>query len=104
MRDFSVPLIAEPVGTRRLATTLLMPGSVATISRAPERGRPVVRRDQNVTALALGSPEATPSRNLPGPTPVRRESARRANAGGAASAAAPTAAAPMTSRRVVRFT
>ena len=67
MRAFSAPLTPRPVGTVVCATTLRIPGSVATTSRAPERGRLVSRRDQNVIAFWLGSPDATPSWNAPGP-------------------------------------
>ena len=70
MRAFSAPLTPRPVGTVACATILRSPGSVATTSRAPERGRLVSRRDQNVIAFWLGSPDATPSWNTPGP--IRR--------------------------------
>ena len=55
--------------------------------RAPERGWSVRRRDQKVTALLLGSPEATPSAKQPGPMPARRareRAPRRAGDGNAA--------------------
>ena len=58
------------------------------ISRAPERGLSVRSRDQKVIAVALGSPEATPSRKCPSPSPDRLETSRRAAAGGAASSSA----------------
>src|SRR4051812_44492389 len=60
-RAFSVPLMARPVGTISVAITRSRFSSLATIRRAPERGLFVVSRDQNVTAVGLGSPEATPS-------------------------------------------
>src|SRR3954468_20368027 len=102
MRAFRVPSIERPVGTTVVATVWRMSSSRATIRRAPELGRDVVSFDQNVTAVALGSPEATPSRKLPGPTPARVLRMRFAQAGGTAAKAAPAAAAPISSRRVGR--
>src|SRR3954453_10034478 len=104
MRVLSVPSIARPVGTTAVATTLLIPSSRATIRRAPDRGRAVVSFDQNVTAVGLGSPDATPFRNLPGPSAARRLRSGFAQAGGIAAKAAPAAAVPISSRRVVRLT
>src|SRR5690349_24601037 len=102
MRAFNVPSIERPVGITAVATVRRMSSSLATISRAPDVGRVVVSFDQNVTALALGSPDATPLRKFPGPTPARVLSRPFAQAGGTAANAAPAAAAPISSRRVGR--
>src|SRR4051812_29939024 len=101
MRAFRVPSMERPVGITAVATVWRMSSSLATTSRAPEVGRLVVSFDQNVTAVALGSPDATPLRKLPGPTPARQLSRRFAHAGGTAAQAAPAAAAPISSRRAV---
>ena len=100
MRAFRVPSSERPVGTIVVATVCRMSSSLATIRRAPEVGRLVVSFDQNVTAVALGSPDATPLPNEPGPTPARVLRMRLAQAGGTAANAAPAAAAPISSRRV----
>src|SRR3954463_3682318 len=102
MRALSVPSIERPVGTTGVATTFRMSSSRATISRAPDVGRAVLSFDQNVTAVALGSPEATPSRKRPDPTCARLLGRLFAQAGGPAAGAAPAAAAPTSSRRVER--
>ena len=99
MRALSEPFSARPVGTTAVASTLRMPASRATTRRAPDRGRSVVRRDQNVTAVVLGSPVATPSRNAPGPTRARRGFAALPQAGGTA-ANAPAAVAETISSRL----
>jgi hypothetical protein len=96
--------MARPVGTTRTATVLRMPASRATTSRAPERGWSVRIRDQNVTALALGSPEATPSRKRPNPRPARPVASRFAGATGAVSRRPPIVAAAIASRRVMSLT
>src|SRR3954451_19132824 len=98
MRAFRVPSIERPVGITAVATVWRMSSSRATIRRAPDVGRLVVSFDQNVTALALGSPDATPLRKLPGPTPACVLRIRFAHAGGTAANAAPAAAAPTNSR------
>src|SRR3954471_5178346 len=100
MRAFSVPSSERPVGITAVAKVRRMSSSLATIRRAPEVGRLVVSFDQNVTAVALGSPDATPLRKLPGPTPARVLRMRFAQAGGTAAKAAPAAVAPISSRRV----
>src|SRR5829696_556429 len=84
MRALRLPSTPTPVGTVVVATTLRRPGSLATISRAPDRGRGVRRRDHSVTAVGEGSPEATPSRNAPGPMRMRPPSSDLAHAGGGA--------------------
>src|SRR3954466_6147236 len=104
MRALSVASTPPPGGTTAVAQTLLISSSFATIRRAPERGRAVLSFDQNVTAVALGSPLATPSRKRPGPIPARRLRSGFAQAGGIAANAAPAAAVPISSRRVVRLT
>src|SRR6476661_4531355 len=104
MRAFTVPSIERPVGTTAVATTFRMFSSRATIMRAPEVGRAVVSFDQKVTAVVLGSPEATPSRKRPWPTLARELRRRFAHAGGTAAKAAPAAAAPISSRRVAGLT
>jgi hypothetical protein len=103
-RAFSVPLTARPVGTTLVATTRSSSGSRATTRRAPEAGRSVRIRDQNVTARPLGSPEATPSSKSPGPIEGRRLSRRPAQAGGTAVAAAVAPSPAISSRRVERLT
>src|SRR5215211_2411309 len=103
MRAFSAPFTPRPVGTVVCATTLRSPGSVATTRRAPDRGRLVSRRDQNVIAFWLGSPEATPSWKAPGPMRRLRGNSCLAQAGGTA-ATAPTAPIDATSSRRVRWT
>src|SRR3954463_671855 len=102
MRALSVPSIERPGGTTVGGTTLPMFSSRAAISRAPDVGRAVLSFDQNVTAVALGSPDDTPSRKRPWPTCARRLRRRLAHAGGTEAKAAPAAAAPISSRRVER--
>src|SRR4051794_41896661 len=79
-----------------------MPGSVATTRRAPDRGRLVSRRDQNVIAFWLGSPEATPSLKAPGPMRRLGGSSCLAQAGGTAATAPAAPIEAISSRRVGR--